>query len=100
MSASFNKKALMRSRERKNWSATSAAHYQRTERPAGRALCSWLIPLIEKIAICEANKLGIPVIGVVEQTTGGIIPGNDDAIRAVQLYLTAMADAVLRQAEQ
>ncbi|SEK66167.1 small subunit ribosomal protein S2 [Atopomonas hussainii] len=55
----------------------------------------------EAIAICEANKLGIPVIGVVDTNSSPegvdfIIPGNDDAIRAVQLYLTAMADAVLR----
>ncbi|MCJ8169743.1 30S ribosomal protein S2 [Atopomonas sediminilitoris] len=55
----------------------------------------------ERIAITEANKLGIPVIGIVDTNScpdgvDFIIPGNDDAIRAVQLYLTAMADAVLR----
>jgi small subunit ribosomal protein S2 len=55
----------------------------------------------ERIAISEANKLGIPVIGVVDTNSSPegvdyIIPGNDDAIRAVQLYLGAMADAVLR----
>jgi small subunit ribosomal protein S2 len=55
----------------------------------------------ERIAISEANKLGIPVIGVVDTNSSPegvdyIIPGNDDAIRAVQLYLTSMADAVLR----
>jgi len=55
----------------------------------------------ERIAITEANKLGIPVIGVVDTNSSPegvdyIIPGNDDAIRAVQLYLGAMADAVLR----
>ncbi len=54
----------------------------------------------ERIAITEANKLGIPVIGVVDTNSSPegvdyIIPGNDDAIRAVQLYLGAMADAVL-----
>ncbi len=54
----------------------------------------------ERIAISEANKLGIPVIGVVDTNSSPegvdyIIPGNDDAIRAVQLYLGAMADAVL-----
>ena len=55
----------------------------------------------ERIAISEANKLGIPVIGVVDTNSSPegvdyIIPGNDDAIRAVQLYLSAVADAVLR----
>ena len=55
----------------------------------------------ERIAITEANKLGIPVIGIVDTNSSPegvdyIIPGNDDAIRAVQLYLGAMADAVLQ----
>lgn len=54
----------------------------------------------ERIAITEANKLGIPVIGVVDTNSSPegvdyIIPGNDDAIRAVQLYLGAMGDAIL-----
>jgi len=54
----------------------------------------------EDIAIAEARKLGIPVVGVVDtnNSTNGIdyvIPGNDDAIRAIQLYTTAIADAVL-----
>lgn len=53
----------------------------------------------ERIAITEANKLGIPVIGVVDtnNTPDGIdyvIPGNDDAIRAIQLYVQAIAAAV------
>src|SRR3546814_12862186 len=55
----------------------------------------------ERISISEANKLGIPVIGIVDTNSSPegvdyIIPGNDDAIRAVQLYLGSMADAVLR----
>ncbi len=54
----------------------------------------------ERIAITEANKLGIPVIGIVDTNSSPegvdyVIPGNDDAIRAVQLYLGSMADAVL-----
>ena len=54
----------------------------------------------ERIAIQEANKLGIPVIGVVDTNSDPvgvdyIIPGNDDAIRAIKLYTTAVADAVL-----
>ena len=53
----------------------------------------------ERIAITEANKLGIPVIGVVDtnNTPDGIdyvIPGNDDAIRAIQLYVEAIAAAI------
>jgi small subunit ribosomal protein S2 len=54
----------------------------------------------ERIAITEANKLGIPVIGIVDTNSNPdgvdyVIPGNDDAIRAVKLYVTAVADAVL-----
>ena len=54
----------------------------------------------EDIAILEAKKLGIPVIGVVDTNNSPdgvdyIIPGNDDAIRAVKLYLESMADAIL-----
>ncbi len=54
----------------------------------------------EKIAVSEANKLGIPVVAVVDTNSSPegvdyVIPGNDDAIRAIQLYVTAAADAVL-----
>jgi len=53
-----------------------------------------------KIAIAEANKLGIPVIGVVDTNHSPIgidyvIPGNDDSAKAVALYAKAVADAVL-----
>ena len=53
----------------------------------------------EKIAVQEAKKLGIPVIGVVDSNNpltniDYIIPGNDDAIRAIQLYTSAAADAI------
>ena len=53
----------------------------------------------EHIAISEANKLGIPVFGVVDSNSDPdgvdyVIPGNDDAIRAIRLYVTAVADAV------
>jgi len=52
----------------------------------------------ERIAIQEANKLGIPVIGVVDTNSSPdgidyVIPGNDDALRAIQLYVSAIADA-------
>lgn len=54
----------------------------------------------ENIAIEEARKLGIPVVAVVDTNYDPMqvdyaIPGNDDAIRAVQLYARAAADAVL-----
>jgi len=54
----------------------------------------------EDIAIAEAKKLGIPVIGVVDTNNDPagvdyVIPGNDDAIRAVQLYVQGAAAAVL-----
>ncbi len=54
----------------------------------------------ERIAVTEANKLGIPVIGVVDTNSDPdgvdyVIPGNDDAIRAIKLYVTAVADACL-----
>jgi small subunit ribosomal protein S2 len=54
----------------------------------------------ERIAVQEANKLGIPVIGVVDTNSNPdgvdyVIPGNDDAIRAIEIYTSAMADAVL-----
>jgi len=54
----------------------------------------------ENIAISEANKLGIPVVGIVDSNSSPegvdyIIPGNDDAIRAVQLYLSKVADTII-----
>jgi len=54
----------------------------------------------EHIAIAEARKLGIPVISVVDSNSNPdgvdyIIPGNDDAIAAIQLYLATAADTIL-----
>jgi small subunit ribosomal protein S2 len=54
----------------------------------------------QKIAITEASKLGIPVIGVVDtnNSTEGVdyvIPGNDDSARAIRLYARGLADAIL-----
>ena len=53
----------------------------------------------EKIAVAEAKKLGIPVVGVVDSNNSPedidyVIPGNDDSIRAIQLYVQGVADAV------
>jgi small subunit ribosomal protein S2 len=54
----------------------------------------------EKIAIHEAQKLGIPVVAVVDTNCSPegisyVIPGNDDAMRAIQLYTAGIADAVI-----
>ena len=59
----------------------------------------------EHIAIKEANNLGIPVVSIVDTNSNPdgvdyVIPGNDDAIRAVQLYLNAAADTVLEARAQ
>jgi small subunit ribosomal protein S2 len=58
----------------------------------------------EKIAIHEAKKLGIPVVAIVDTNCSPdgidyVIPGNDDAMRAIQLYATGMADAVIEGKE-
>ena len=54
----------------------------------------------EGIAVKEAKTLGIPVIGIVDTNNSAdnvdyIVPGNDDAIRAIQLYTSAIADSVI-----
>ncbi|MCP1726617.1 small subunit ribosomal protein S2 [Natronospira proteinivora] len=54
----------------------------------------------EKIAVKEARKLGIPIVAVVDTNNSPddvdyVIPGNDDAIRAIQLYTRGIADAVI-----
>ena len=54
----------------------------------------------ERIAINEANKLGIPVVGIVDTNSNPdgvdyVIPGNDDSIRAIKLYAASVADSVL-----
>ena len=58
----------------------------------------------EHIAIKEARKLGIPVVGVIDTNCDPddvdvVIPANDDAIRSVSLILTALADAVIEARE-
>lgn len=54
----------------------------------------------ENIAVQEANNLGIPVIGIVDTNNDPdgidyVIPGNDDALRAIELYASTVADAIL-----
>lgn len=59
----------------------------------------------EHIAIKEANNLGIPVVAIVDTNSNPdgidyVVPGNDDAIRAIQLYANAVANAVSTGREQ
>ena len=54
----------------------------------------------ERIAVAEAGKLGIPVVGIVDTNNSPegldyVIPGNDDAIRSIGLYAKAMTDSIL-----
>jgi len=58
----------------------------------------------EKIAIQEANRLRIPVIGVVDTNSRPegvdyLIPGNDDAMRSISLYLSTVTDIILKARE-
>ncbi len=64
-------------------------------------------PRKERIAVAEAKKLGVPIVAIVDTNCDPdeidyVIPGNDDAIRAVKLIASAMASAVIegRQGEQ
>lgn len=64
-------------------------------------------PRKERIAVAEANKLNIPIVGIVDTNCDPdeidyVIPANDDAIRAVKLLTSTMADAILevKQAEE
>ncbi len=57
-------------------------------------------PMKEKIAVAEANKLGIPVVAIVDtncdpNSVDYPIPGNDDAIRAIKLFAGRFADAII-----
>ena len=59
----------------------------------------------QKIAVTEARKLGIPIVGVVDtnHSPDGIayvIPGNDDSSRAIRLYARGVADAILEGRSQ
>ena len=64
-------------------------------------------PRKERIAVAEAKKLGIPIVAIVDTNCDPdeidyVIPGNDDAIRAVKLIAQTMANAILegKQGEQ
>jgi small subunit ribosomal protein S2 len=61
-------------------------------------------PRKERIAVAEARKLGIPIVGIVDTNCDPdeidyVIPGNDDAIRAVKLLAGKVADAVIEGAQ-
>lgn len=61
-------------------------------------------PKNEEIAVLEANKLGIPVVAIVDTNCNPdmidhVIPGNDDAIRAIRLLTSKIADAVIEGSE-
>jgi len=54
----------------------------------------------EKIAVAEAKKRGIPVVAIVDSNASPegidyVVPGNDDAMRAIQLYVAAIADSIM-----
>ena len=62
-------------------------------------------PKKEAIAVAEANKLGIPVIGIVDtncdpELIDYVIPGNDDAIRTIRLFTSKIADAYMAGSQQ
>merc|ERR1712187_932108 len=55
----------------------------------------------EKIAVREARHLGIPIIGVVDTNSDPgdidfVIPGNDDAMRAIKLYTSVISDTIVK----
>jgi small subunit ribosomal protein S2 len=74
----------------------------------GLPSCMFVVdPKKEHIAVMEARRLGIPIVGIVDtncdpEEVDYVIPGNDDAIRAVKLIAGRMADAIIegRQGEQ
>ena len=68
--------------------------------------CIFLVdPRKERIAVAEANKLNIPIVAVVDTNCNPdkidyVIPGNDDAIRAIRLFSSRIADAILEGKQQ
>jgi small subunit ribosomal protein S2 len=58
----------------------------------------------ESIAVSEASKMGIPIVGIVDSNSNPegldyVIPGNDDSIRSIALFTEAVADACLKGSE-
>ena len=99
MAEALTKKELLGIRARARQAHGVARRHQEHEQAARRALRR-SIPKKEEIAVKEANKLGIPVVAVVDTNCDPDvidykIPGNDDAIRAIRLFCAAIADAVI-----
>jgi len=97
-SPKLNKKELlMLSREREKLDGTLAG----IKNMGGLPDALFVIDVgMEYIAVKEANKLGIPVVAIVDTNCKPdgidyVIPGNDDAIRAIRLYVSLVADAIL-----
>ncbi len=91
------KEALMRSRQLEKLSRSLGGIKEMNSLPDALFV---LDVGYEDICVKEANKLGIPVIGVVDTNNSPdgidyIIPGNDDALRAIQLYITSAVDVIL-----
>lgn len=91
------KELLMLSREREKLDGTLAG----IKDMGGLPDALFVIDVgMEYIAVKEANKLGIPVVAIVDTNCKPdgidyVIPGNDDAIRAIRLYVSLVADAIL-----
>jgi len=91
------KEALMLSRERDRLERNLGGIKEMNSLPGAIFVID---PHKEEIAVAEANRLGIPVIALVDTNCDPagidyIIPGNDDAIRSIRLFLSAAADAAI-----
>ena len=91
------KEALMLSRERDKLERNIGGIKDMTQLPGALFVVD---PRKEEIAVAEANRLGIPVVAICDTNcdpTGVqyVIPGNDDAIRSIRLFLSSAADAAL-----
>ncbi|MBI4496008.1 MAG: 30S ribosomal protein S2, partial [Deltaproteobacteria bacterium] len=91
------KEVLQLEKERTKMERTLGGIKEMTRLPGGVFIVD---PRKEKIAVHEARKLGIPIVAIVDTNCDPdevdyIIPGNDDAIRAIRLISSKIADAVL-----
>ena len=96
------KEALQLEREREKLEKNLGGIKNMTKLPAAVFIID---PNKEAIAVKEANKLGIPVVAVVDTNCDPdnieyIIPGNDDAIRAIRLFASKMAEACIEGSQR
>lgn len=97
MAALTKKEALCLSRERDKLAMSLSGIKDMGSLPD----CLFVVDVCaEKIAIKEANRLGIPVVGIVDTNNSPdgvdyVIPGNDDALRAIRLYCKTLADLII-----